>query len=82
MTMRDFAKYDGDIKRAAQGVQAQNYGKVEAIDRSTRKRKWIESQEQEQELAAKAGISEDGVKPLKNGTLLVCASGSALMSCL
>jgi hypothetical protein len=68
MTMRDFAKYDGDIKKAVQGLQAESYGQVEAIDRTTRKRKWIESQEQEAEQhATKAGSNEDGGRAPKNG---------------
>lgn len=68
MTMRDFAKYDGDIQNAVQGLLAENYGQVEGIDRPTRKRKWIESQEQEAEAAGpKAGIVEEGSKPFKTG---------------
>ncbi|KAI0345983.1 hypothetical protein BDW22DRAFT_1353630 [Trametopsis cervina] len=69
MTMRDFAKYNGDIKKAAQGLQAENFGQVEAIDRTTRKRKWIESQEQEAEQLAAKGLADDGVKPFKNARM-------------
>ena len=70
MTLRDFAKYDGDIQKAVQGLLAANYGQVEGIDRTTRKRKWIESQEQEAESAgAKGAAAEEGAKPLKSGRL-------------
>lgn len=65
MTMRDFAKYNGDIKEAVQGLQAQSYGQIEGIDKTTRKRKWIESQEQE----AEHKVAEEGAKPVKNGML-------------
>ena len=65
MTMRDFAKYDGNIRAAVQGLQAQSYGQVEAIDKTMRKRKWIESQEQE----AEHKVAEKGAKPTKNGML-------------
>ncbi|KAI0689072.1 hypothetical protein BC835DRAFT_279826 [Cytidiella melzeri] len=70
MTMRDFAKYNGDIKKAVQGIQAESYGQVEGIDRTTRKRKWIESQEQEAEqLGSKTAVGEDGSKPMKNARM-------------
>lgn len=65
MTMRDFAKYNGDITKALQGLQAQSYGQIEPIDKTTRKRKWIESQEQETEQKA----AEESTKPLKTGML-------------
>lgn len=66
MTMRDFAKYNGDITKALQGLQAQSYGQIEPIDKTTRKRKWIESQEQEAEQKA----AEESTKPLKTGMFL------------
>ena len=68
MTMREFAKYDGDIQKAAQGLMAENYGQVEVIDKPTRKRKWIESQEQDAESAGAKPV-EDGMRPTKNGRL-------------
>ena len=68
LTLKDFAKYNGDIQKAVQGLLAENYGEVEVIDKPTRKRKWIEFQEQEAESAgAKAGLVEEGAKPFKNG---------------
>lgn len=67
MTLRDFARHNGDIQKAAQGLLADNMGQVEGIDRTTRKRKWIESQEQEAELAGAKVAVEEGVKPFKNG---------------
>ncbi|KAI0087817.1 hypothetical protein BDY19DRAFT_985904 [Irpex rosettiformis] len=67
MPMRDFAKYNGDIKKAVQGLQAQSYGQVEGIDKTTRKRKWIESQEQEQEAEQRA--AEESAKPVKNARM-------------
>lgn len=79
MTLRDFAKYDGDIQKAVQGLQAESYGQVEGIDRTTRKRKWIESQEQEAELlGSKAGLPEEGAKPFKTGAQIVCSAECAL----
>lgn len=46
--MREFAKYNGDVQACLKGIQREKLGgEVEAIDRTTRKRKWVESQETE-----------------------------------
>lgn len=70
MTLRDFAKYNGDIQKAVQGLLTENYGQLEVIDKPTRKRKWIESQEQEQDADAKPAALEDGAKPFKTGMMV------------
>ncbi|GJE88272.1 Nbl1/borealin N terminal domain-containing protein [Phanerochaete sordida] len=56
LTLREFARHGGDVQAALQAAQrARLGGAAEAIDRTTRKRKWIESQEEPGEgKAAKA----------------------------
>jgi hypothetical protein len=73
MKMRDFgAKYNGNIQAALRGVQRDKFVAAGAteIDKSTRKRKWVASQEAEHdasEKAAKNGASSSvlGVQKLK-----------------
>ena len=61
VTMRQFAKYNGDIQACLKGVQKERLGgEAEAIDKTTRKRKWVESQEAE----AKTADASDA-EPLK-----------------
>ncbi|KAH8104720.1 hypothetical protein BXZ70DRAFT_1005229 [Cristinia sonorae] len=49
VTMREFAKYNGDVQECLKGIQRERLGGEAAmtttIDKSTRKRKWVESQE-------------------------------------
>ncbi|KAI1793286.1 hypothetical protein LXA43DRAFT_234791 [Ganoderma leucocontextum] len=46
VTMREFAKYKGDIQAAVKGHSRELLGSEDAtIDLTTRKRKWVESQE-------------------------------------
>ncbi|THH27568.1 hypothetical protein EUX98_g6622 [Antrodiella citrinella] len=49
ITMRDFAKYNGDVQECLKGIQRERLGGGDAatIDMTTRKRKWVESQETE-----------------------------------
>ncbi|TBU44509.1 hypothetical protein BD309DRAFT_958302 [Dichomitus squalens] len=48
VTMREFAKYKGDIQAAVKGLSRELLGSEDAtIDLTTRKRKWVESQEVE-----------------------------------
>ncbi|KAL4251803.1 hypothetical protein ABKN59_004639 [Abortiporus biennis] len=55
ITMRDFAKYNGDVQECLKGLQRERLGgEVSGIDKTTRKRKWVESQEAE---SSKAGSS-------------------------
>ncbi|KAJ6584903.1 hypothetical protein B0H19DRAFT_1249822 [Mycena capillaripes] len=57
MKMRDFgAKYNGNIQAALRGVQRDKFVAAGAteIDKSTRKRKWVASQEAENEASEKA----------------------------
>ncbi|KIP10248.1 hypothetical protein PHLGIDRAFT_11472 [Phlebiopsis gigantea 11061_1 CR5-6] len=61
ITLREFAKYNGDIQACLKGVQREKLGgEAEAIDKNTRKRKWVESQEVE----GKAGDTS-GTEPPK-----------------
>ncbi|KAJ6508877.1 hypothetical protein C8R45DRAFT_893749 [Mycena sanguinolenta] len=56
MKMRDFgAKYNGNIQAALRGVQREKFAAAGAteIDKSTRKRKWVASQDDASEKAAK-----------------------------
>ena len=58
VTMREFAKYEGDIQAAVKGLSRELLGSEDAtIDLGTRKRKWVESQGVE-EKAAKANEGE------------------------
>lgn len=57
MKMRDFgAKYNGNIQAALRGVQRDKFVATGAteIDKSTRKRKWVASQEAENDASEKA----------------------------
>ncbi|KAI0352642.1 hypothetical protein OH77DRAFT_1408768 [Trametes cingulata] len=48
VTLRDFAKYNGDIQECVKGLKRELLGGEDnTIDMGTRKRKWIESQETE-----------------------------------
>lgn len=61
ITLREFAKYNGDIQACLKGVQKERLGgEAETIDKTTRKRKWVESQETE---AKGADVSD--AEPLK-----------------
>lgn len=52
ITLRDFAKYNGDVQACLKGLQRERLGgEAEAIDKTTRKRKWVESQEAEAKVA-------------------------------
>ncbi|KAJ6559249.1 hypothetical protein DFH09DRAFT_524198 [Mycena vulgaris] len=66
MTMRDFgAKYNGNIQAALRGVQRDKFVAAGAteIDKSTRKRKWVASQEAEHD------ASGDSQKAPKNARM-------------
>ncbi|KAI0822010.1 hypothetical protein BC628DRAFT_1328258 [Trametes gibbosa] len=46
VTLKDFAKYNGDIQECVKGLKRELLGAEDStIDPSTRKRKWVESQE-------------------------------------
>jgi Nbl1 / Borealin N terminal len=74
MTMREFGqKYEGNIQSALRGYQkdrlvaAGGDATLGEIDKSLRKRKWIESQEAEAELSQPKDA--DSQRALKNGSL-------------
>lgn len=75
--MREFGeKYDGDMQAALKGMQRERMGGADAvteIDKTTRKRKWVASQEAEAAAAA-ATAAADGSRNPKNGRLLVSSS--------
>ncbi|KAI0670937.1 hypothetical protein C8Q78DRAFT_974098 [Trametes maxima] len=60
VTLRDFAKYNGDIQECVKGLKRELLGAEDnTIDAGTRKRKWIESQETEgDKLDGKLGAHE------------------------
>ncbi|EIW59581.1 uncharacterized protein TRAVEDRAFT_122090 [Trametes versicolor FP-101664 SS1] len=59
VTLRDFAKYNGDIQECVKGLKRDMLGAEDnTIDAGTRKRKWIESQETEDKLDGKLGHTE------------------------
>lgn len=68
MTMREFGeKYNGNIQAAVRGLHRAKFvsergeSALEKIDKDTRKRKWVESQETEDE------ASSDQSRATKNG---------------
>lgn len=70
--MRDFSsKYDGDIQAALRGLQREKMGgDVTEIDKTTRKRKWVASQEVEGDVHWSAGDA-DTSKAVKNGECII-----------
>ena len=65
VTMREFAKYKGDIQAAVKGLSRELLGSEDAtIDLTTRKRKWVESQEADGDKLGK----EESSRGAKNGT--------------
>ncbi|KAL1950196.1 hypothetical protein VTO73DRAFT_5319 [Trametes versicolor] len=59
VTLRDFAKYNGDIQECVKGLKRDMLGAEDnTIDAGTRKRKWIESQETDDKLDGKLGHTE------------------------
>ncbi|TCD70906.1 hypothetical protein EIP91_001215 [Steccherinum ochraceum] len=71
ITMREFAKYNGDVQECLKGVQRERLGGDAAtIDKSTRKRKWVESQEAE----AKAMEEAEGSKGAAKSARMIMAT--------
>lgn len=72
LTMREFGeKYKGDVQAALRGMQREKMGAAGAevgteIDKSTRKRKWVASQE--------VGTAVEGSKNTKNGVFSIYLS--------
>lgn len=75
LTMREFGtKYNGDIHAAARGVQREKLGdlaQTNDIDKTTRKRIWLESQEAEAERSGHASPSRTAKKGMSE--TLFCA---------
>lgn len=64
VTLREFAKYKGDIQAAVKGLSRELLGSEDAtIDLTTRKRKWVESQETDGDKVGK----EESSRAVKNG---------------
>lgn len=61
LTMREFGqKYNGDMQAAIRGLHSEKIGgEATEIDKATRKRKWIASQEAESEASGSKSVSED-----------------------
>ncbi|CAL1712948.1 unnamed protein product [Somion occarium] len=77
VTLRDFAKYRGDIQECLKGLQRERLGgEVGAIDRTTRKRKWIESQETEVVKETDVSTSE-GSKGMKSARMMTATPKKA-----
>lgn len=67
VTMREFAKYKGDVQAAVKGLSRELLGSEDAtIDFGTRKRKWVESQEAEDSKLAK-GQDTESSRNVKSG---------------
>jgi len=59
--MREFQKYDGDMQAALRGLQQEKLGGgsfIKEIDKNTRKRKWVASQEADAH-ASGSGFAEN-----------------------
>jgi hypothetical protein len=64
--MREFQKYDGDMQAALRGLQQEKLGGgsfMKEIDKTTRKRKWVASQEAEIE-AESSKAPKSGKTPI------------------
>lgn len=71
VTMHEFAKYNGDIQECLRGIQKERLGgEAAAIDKTTRKRKWVESQESEGKVGASSTTHEETSKGTKSGGFL------------
>ncbi|KAI0081537.1 hypothetical protein K474DRAFT_1656319 [Panus rudis PR-1116 ss-1] len=79
VTLRDFAKYNGDIQECLKGIQRERLGGengATTIDRTTRKRKWVESQEAEGRAAADAAETES-TKAMKSARMMMATPKKA-----
>lgn len=72
MTMRDFGRlYNGNVQAAVRGHQKAKFMSergeqaLEKIDKDTRKRKWVESQENDSEMS-QSGSNSDLTRAAKN----------------
>lgn len=71
VTMREFAKYKGNIQAAVKGLSRDLLGQEDAtIDFGTRKRKWVESQAEEESKHAKAALEAESSRAFKNGMVV------------
>ncbi|EKM51891.1 uncharacterized protein PHACADRAFT_187281, partial [Phanerochaete carnosa HHB-10118-sp] len=69
ITLREFAKYGGDIQSALKALQRERLGgEAEAIDKTTRKRKWVESQEAEAKVAD--ALEAESLKAAKSARMI------------
>jgi hypothetical protein len=72
MTLREFQKYHGDVQAALRGLQRQKLGALMEgnsgeIDKSTRKRKWIASQDAEGESSGLGPTEPETERVIKSG---------------
>jgi hypothetical protein len=79
ITMREFQKYDGDVQAALRGLQQAKLGGGPfggEMDKNTRKRKWVASQEAEAHASGSgsADIDAESSKAAKNGMFIVLCS--------
>ncbi|OBZ71403.1 hypothetical protein A0H81_08744 [Grifola frondosa] len=81
ITMREFAKYNGNVQECIKGLKKEVLGGEDGIiDRTTRKRKWVESQEVDAGAGAVAGPSSreaESSRGVKNARLLVATPKKA-----
>ncbi len=68
VTLREFVKYGGDVQECLKGIQKERLGgAAPAIDKSTRKRKWVESQEVEGKAGTSTANQGETSKGVKSG---------------
>lgn len=73
VTLRDFAKYNGDIQECVKGLKRELLGAEDStIDQGTRKRKWVESQEADGDKLDGKLAHTEAPRAMKTGTLTVC----------
>ncbi|KAL6301999.1 hypothetical protein BKA93DRAFT_737771 [Sparassis latifolia] len=68
ITMLEFAKYKGNVQECVKGLKREILGAEDtAIDRSTRKRKWVASQDSTERVDVKVGHDPAGVGESSRG---------------
>ena len=68
VTLKEFAKYNGDIQECVKGLKRELLGAEDnIIDPSTRKRKWIESQETDGDKSDSKLATQESSRAIKTG---------------
>jgi len=90
MTMREFGeKYKGNVQAALRGFQKEKFvggggeGGLGETDKSTRKRKWVASQDIDEEASGSGSVAAtaaaESSRTVKNGRIFLCIRTSLTM---